>query len=357
MKNILFVGGGTLGHIFPSFAVAECLPKECDVLFVIGTKKAEVDALTHSEHRCVSLDAPPFPRELSASFFLFPFSFLRAFCRAFFLLRKEHISVIFSKGGYVSVPVCLAAFFQRIPIIWHASDSVLSQSDRLFLPLARVFCTGFPLDVLGLSSVKLARHTGNPVRSFMMHGSKADGYRITGFSEAKPTLLVLGGSQGALSINIALQDMLPTLVEFCQVIHLTGEGKAIPFFHPSYYSSTFSFDDLPHLYSISDVVLSRAGAGGISELASLSKPTILVPLEGVADDHQVKNATVLSDARATLFLSQDALHTVPEILQKLFRDPLQTQHLGEQLHSFFPSNSASTIASILLDVCAGVRVE
>ncbi len=357
MKNILFVGGGTLGHIFPSFAVAEHLPKTHEPLFIIGTKKAEIDVMTQSGYRFFSLDVPPFPRECSLSLFLFPLQFLRACVRACSLLRSTKISIVFSKGGYVSVPVCCAAFLLNIPIIWHASDSVLSRSDRLFQRVSRVFCTGFPPHALGIPSSCSVRYTGNPVRSSLCSGSKDEALRITGLSAEKPTILVLGGSQGALSINLALQEMLPLFVSSVQIIHLTGEGKHITFSHPSYYASPFSSDALPHFYALADIIVSRAGAGSISEVATLSKPLILIPLEGIADDHQVHNAEVLRDAGAARLLPQKRIAELPTILQGLVEDLSQQRTLGNTLHTFFPSESARHISSILLDEALLTSVE
>jgi UDP-N-acetylglucosamine--N-acetylmuramyl-(pentapeptide) pyrophosphoryl-undecaprenol N-acetylglucosamine transferase len=358
MGTILFAGGGTLGHILPSLAVQERLPSHQSTFFLIGTKQAEIDAVINAGMPFASLNVPPFPPVFSVDFLLFPFRFLRAFVRSFFFLTQQNVSVVFSKGGYVSVPVCLAAYSLRIPIVWHASDSVLSRSDRCFLSLASVFCTGFPLDDLGLSSSPCIRCTGNPVRSLLCKGSKDEALRITNLRPDQPTVLIMGGSQGALSINQAVQTMLDELLIMVQVIHLTGEGKGVTYTHPSYYTCSFADGEhLSHLYALADIVVSRAGAGSISELAALRKPTILIPLEGVAHDHQVRNAEVLATANAALHLPQSQIDELPTLLRETLSGSQTCITLGTNLHHFFPLDAAASLATILLDEARGTQIE
>lgn len=188
------------------------------------------------------------------------------FFQALFALQKFRPQVVFAKGGYVSVPVGFAAAVLRIPLVLHESDATPGLATRLLRPFAK--------------KVFLSTVVGTPVREEILHGEKKKGYEITGFSPHKPVVLIIGGSLGAASLNKLVWSALPQLLEFCQIIHLTGHGKMSVEINDKTRYIAFEYADktLPHFYAIADLVVSRAGASVLSELIALRKPHILIPL-------------------------------------------------------------------------------
>lgn len=355
-KTVLFCGGGSVGHVAPSLAVAQALTKHSQgirTVFICMKRSEEIELLTHAGVRFSTLPPLRVPSMYSPRVFLFPFSFLRAFLRSLAVLRREHPDVVFSKGGTVSIPVCLAAWCKRIPVVLHESDSILSRSGFFLARIARKVCTGFVIDRLPSGIRQKVVHTGNPVREEILRGSRSAGQRITRFSGRRPVLLVIGGSQGAASLNKVVEKSFEKLIDLADIIHLTGAGKAISRTHARYFARPFVTEELPHLYALADLAVTRAGAGTLSELAVLGKPAIVVPLTGVAHDHQLKNAVILAGNGAMEFLKQEELALLPGRVATLLQDRQRLKFLGENLSGFFPADASGNIAKVLLDVIAG----
>ncbi len=358
--TILATGGGSLGHVVPAVAVMDEVRKKNSgtmISFVCADRAEEKEFLTSAGYEFHSIRAPKFPRGLSLKFLPFPFTFLAALIYARSIIAREKPDVIFSKGGFISVPVCLIAWMQKIPVVLHESDSVMSVSSRVIARIAIAVCVGFPdIEVAHILRSKI-HHTGNPVRSSITGGSEAAGQRITGFSGRRPVLMIIGGSQGSLSINQSVKKNLTELLDLADVIHLTGHGKETGITHARYFAKPSVIEELPHLYAIADVVVSRGGAGVLSELAALKKPVIVIPLEGVAEDHQVRNAEQLKKKNAAIVLSQQHLDQLPRTLQSLLADVEKQRLLGENLHMLFPPDAAARIADILLASSSSARIE
>ncbi len=352
-KTVLFCGGGSVGHVAPSLAVAQALTKHSQgirTVFICMKRSEETWLLTHAGVRFSTLPPLRVPSTYSPRAFLFPFSFLQTFLRSLIILRREHPDAVFSKGGTVSIPVCLAAWCKHIPVVLHESDSVLSRSGSFLARLARKVCTGFVIDGLPSQIQQKVVRTGNPVREEILRGSRSAGQRITRFSGRRPVLLVIGGSQGAASLNKVVEKSFEKLIDLADIIHLTGAGKAISRTHARYFARPFVTEELPHLYALADVAVTRAGAGVLAELAALRKPAIVIPLTGEAHDHQLKNAENLAARGAVELLPQQQLPELPERIASLLRDGERRQRLGGNLARAFPSGAAERIARILLDV-------
>lgn len=348
VNTILFVGGGSLGHVTPSIAVADAVrAKEPDTqcVFAVSPRPDETALVRESGYECHVLSAPKFPRGITYRYFTFPFSFLFSLTSALALLMAIRPQTVFAKGGFISVPVALVAWCIRIPIVLHTSDSVPNVSDRILMRIAKRVCTGFPLGELSTPHL----HTGNPVRSFITHGSRAEGMKITGLPGTRPVLLVIGGSQGSMALNQATVSQLDALTSVVDVIHLTGAGKQQPVSHAGYWSRPEVTMELPHLYALADIVLTRAGAGTLSELASLSKMVIVTPLTGVAHDHQRLNAEYLVDAGAAYYLEQEQLPMLSGVVSSLLEDSQMRASMGSALATCFPSDAAGRVADVLLD--------
>jgi len=349
--TLLFAGGGSLGHVTPSLAVAEHVQKlqpDTRIVFVTSPRGDEQTLVRNAGHELHTLTAPKFPRGITYQFLTFPFAFTLCIFRSFRLLHDISPDVVFSKGGFISVPIAFAAWIKKIPFVLHTSDVVLNASDRLLMTRAAKVCTGFPMGNLLLPHL----HTGNPVRSNILEGWKDAGQRITGFSGKRPVLMVIGGSQGSLALNRAVERQLHVLLELVDIIHFTGRGKFIATQHARYFAKEEVTDDLAHLYALSDLVVTRAGAGVLSELAALHKAAIVVPLTGVAHDHQLKNTEYLIAAGAVFHLPEESLGDLTMVVTSLMRDETMRHSLGQALSTCFPNNAALKVAEVLLDVCA-----
>lgn len=345
MPRILACGSGSIGHLAPLVAVCQAICSS-DPTAHITVACTEREREKTFLRRC-GFSPIPLPSPHS------PLGFLRAIKKSFTLLRDNTPNVVFGKGGAVSLPICLAARWKGIPIVLHESDAVMGRTNRFLSHIAKVVCLGFPQ----AKSYKLKATsfvTGNPVRPEMTRGSREEGLRMTQFSGKRPMLLIIGGSQGAQAINEIIIALLPKLTELCDIIHITGPGKSLPTPYPlpptpSYWAAEFVHDELPHLYAIATIALSRAGAGVLSELAANGIPSIVVPLRGLAQDHQWHNARFFVEQHACLQLEQEDLQTqlVPQVYGLLHNSSLHTE-LKRNLETLHHPDAARHIAEIVL---------
>ncbi|OGJ59353.1 hypothetical protein A2635_04565 [Candidatus Peribacteria bacterium RIFCSPHIGHO2_01_FULL_51_9] len=342
MKTILFVGGGSIGHVAPSVAVANSIREhhpECLMHFICGDQKVEADFIVaHGFSRDHITPSPSGVHPILGGLF--------AFHRARKTMKKNP-DVIFSKGGALSGSVCLMAKVRGIPVILHESDAVMGRANTLAIKmgLVHIICTGFP----HVSHHSRTILTGNPVRTDIVKGSRGQGLALTGFLGRKPILLILGGSQGAQFFNEAVRLQIDSLLRLCDIIHITGEGKAHAPEQLGYWHAEFVHQKLPHLYATADFAMSRAGAGSIGELAANAIPTILVPLRGVGHDHQYANARALEKESACIHIPQEELaEKLVGILTQLIRSPNMRETLAQNLRKFATPNASGHIAKIIL---------
>jgi UDP-N-acetylglucosamine--N-acetylmuramyl-(pentapeptide) pyrophosphoryl-undecaprenol N-acetylglucosamine transferase len=251
------------------------------------------------------------------------------------ILRKLKPDLVFAKGGYVSFPVVLAARFLRIPIWLHESDVSPGLATRMCARFAervwisfeesrkRVQGTGYRVEI---------ELVGNPIRREILEGEAKEGYRLTGFSPHKPVLLIMGGSSGARSLNELVYKILPELFKKTQVIHITG-STALPLYRstPSRYRSfKFLNTELPHIYAITDLAISRAGSGSIFELLALKKPMILIPLPKTASrGDQIENARIFEQHGWAISLDQNTL--TPKEFLKIIQHFLKNQEVRKEM--------------------------
>ncbi len=349
-KHILFVGGGSIGHLAPAVAVWRALrafAPETQASFVCSERGEDTRFLSVEGLSYTTTDAP----RLS---FSFPWKFFQAYRHARAILDTLQPRALFSKGGYVSVPLCLAARRRGIPIVLHESDAVSGYANRLVSRWAAHICCGFPDQPITKNQKPKTTHTGNPIREEIMRGSREQGLRITGFTGERPILLVLGGSQGAQALNEAVHEHFDALTELCDIAHLTGRGKrAARADSPRYWSREFVVEELPHLYAIADIALSRAGAGCIAELAANAIPALFVPLRGVAHDHQEQNARRVAEAGGCLLLEQAELEQglVPSVAD-LVHNLQKRRQMAQALRQFAREGAARQIAEIIAKLLA-----
>ncbi|NOS67275.1 MAG: UDP-N-acetylglucosamine--N-acetylmuramyl-(pentapeptide) pyrophosphoryl-undecaprenol N-acetylglucosamine transferase [Candidatus Peribacteraceae bacterium] len=336
--NILFAAGGSIGHIAPCIAVWRAVQKiepAAEAHFVCSTRpedqtflQKEGMAFTALGGRGVSLATLP-----------------AMMIRAWQVIAETQPDVLFTKGGGVTIPMAFACWMKHVPIVVHESDAVPGRATRMISRWAKVVCHGFPS-----SFADKERFTGNPVRHEISQGSRDRGLQLTGFTGNRPILLVLGGSQGATTINEFVAKNIDALLACADVIHITGEGKQGALTsRPEYWTRPFVHEDLSHLYAIASMALSRAGAGSIGELAANGIPAILVPLEGVAHDHQVKNAEAAVASGGCILTKQTKLDTeMMGNVRKLAEHSDIRSEMSANMRRLHTSDADVAIAKILL---------
>ncbi len=293
MKKIILTGGGTAGHVTPNIALMPALRKAGYEIAYIGSKTGiEKGLIADCGVPYYGISSGKLRRYHSWKNFSDPFRVIAGYAQALHILRKERPDVVFSKGGFVSVPVVLAAKACHIPAIIHESDMTPGLANRIASRGAAKFCCNFPETLSHLPQGK-AVLTGSPTRQELFDGDKERAYAFTGLNSSKPILLIMGGSQGSVFINTAVRGALDTLLEHFQIIHLCGKGKLDESLvgRTGYVQYEYISQELPDLFAASDLIISRAGANAICELVALHKPNILIPLSlNASRGDQILNA-------------------------------------------------------------------
>ena len=280
MAKIILTGGGTAGHVTPNMALLPHLKERGFDIAYIGTVDGiEKKLLADFDLRYYGISAGKLRRYFDPKNFSDPFRVIKGYGQAHRILKRERPDVIFSKGGFVSVPVIHAAVSLRIPCILHESDLTPGLANRLCIPFAKKVCCNFPETLAYLPDGKTVL-TGTPIREELRAGNAEAGRAFCGFSKDKPVIMVLGGSLGAGSINDTIRGALDDLLRDFQIIHICGDEKMdnLMLSVPGYRQFEYVKAELKDLFALSDVVVSRAGANSICELLALKKPNVLIPL-------------------------------------------------------------------------------
>lgn len=314
-KRIVFTGGGTAGHVTPNIALIEQLLAEgWDVHYIgseSGMERDLIGAIDGVAYHAIATGK--LRRYFSWQNFIDPFRVLRGCFQARALIRRIRPDVVFSKGGFVSVPVVIAA--GKTPVVAHESDFSPGLSNRIACRFTDRICVTFE-DTLSHVPHRKGVFTGTPIRPALYAGERERALRFTGFSGEKPVLLVMGGSLGAQKLNELLRAALPTLSETYDVIHLCGRGKEdCNCVACGYTQYEYIDQELPDLFALADVVLSRAGANAVFELLALNKPSVLVPLTTSSTrGDQLLNAAYFQKKGYAVMVDQDT--ATPESLSR-----------------------------------------
>lgn len=279
-RKIVLTGGGTAGHVTPNLALLPHLQRAGYEVYYIGSIGGmEKKMIEDSGIPYLGIETGKLRRYFDPKNFSDPFRVIKGFGQARKFLKEYRPDVIFSKGGYVAVPVVRAAHTLHIPCVIHESDVTPGLANKLCFSSADKVCCNFPETLEKLPADK-AVLTGTPIREDLFTGSREEGLKLCGFTDDKPVLMVTGGSQGAASVNSAVRENLDALLKDFQIVHLCGKDKMdnLRLTIPGYKQFEFVSDEMKHIFAMADVVISRAGAGAISELLALKKPNILVPL-------------------------------------------------------------------------------
>ncbi|MCI7628239.1 MAG: undecaprenyldiphospho-muramoylpentapeptide beta-N-acetylglucosaminyltransferase [Blautia glucerasea] len=324
MKHIVLTGGGTAGHVTPNIALIPKLQEKGFQISYIGSYNGiEKSLIQELGIPYYGISSGKLRRYFDIKNFSDPFRVLKGYSQANKLMKQLKPDVVFSKGGFVTVPVVLAAKKRKIPAIIHESDMTPGLANKLCLSSATKICCNFPETVSTLPADK-AVLTGTPIRQELLHGDKEAARNFCGFSSDKPVLLVIGGSLGAASVNENVRKILPELLKEFQVIHLCGKGKTDSSLEHTagYVQYEYIKEELPDLFALADIVISRAGANAICELNALAKPNLLIPLSANASrGDQILNARsferqgysmVLEEEEITESVLMDSIHKLYE---------------------------------------------
>ena len=265
MKRIVLTGGGTAGHVTPNMALVPKLIDEGYNIYYIGSYEGmEKKLIKDIGIKYFGISSGKLRRYFDIKNFSDPFRVIKGFGEARKLIKGLKPDVIFSKGGFVSVPVVLAGKRCKVPVIIHESDMTPGLANKLAIPSAVKVCCNFPetLDALPEGKAVL---TGSPIRQELLTGDKDTARKMCGFTDEKPVILVIGGSLGAVAVNEAVRAALPELLKQFQIIHLCGKGKVDDSLKEikGYCQFEYIKNELRDLFALADVVISRAGANAI----------------------------------------------------------------------------------------------
>lgn len=312
-SRIVFTGGGTAGHVTPNLALIEVLQQDGWQIDYVGSENGVEKGMTaplNISYHAVS--SGKLRRYFSWQNFFDPLKIVFGIGQAYCLLRKLKTDVVFSKGGFVSFPIVVAAWLNRIPVVAHESDLSPGLANRLSFPFVDKICVTFAAAKKHFKKQEKVVITGTPIRQELFNGSKAKGLALCGFNNDKPCLLVMGGSLGSATLNNSLRQSLPALCEHYQIIHLCGKGKldTALFNQADYCQFEFANEELADLFAASDLVVSRAGANSLYEILALEKPHVLVPLSAkVSRGDQIQNARYFKQQGISQVVDEETLTT------------------------------------------------
>lgn len=310
MKRIVLTGGGTAGHVTPNIALMPTLQKEGYEIHYIGSYDGiEKKLIEEMGIPYYGISSGKLRRYFDLKNFSDPFKVLKGYGEAKKLLKRLKPDIIFSKGGFVTVPVVIAAKRLSIPAIIHESDMTPGLANKLAIPSATKVCCNFPETMRYLPEGKSVL-TGSPIRRELMEGSKEKALRFLRFDSSKPVIMIIGGSLGSAAINNAIRNQLDFLLKDFQIVHLCGQGKldASLDHKKGYRQFEYIKKELADIFALSDVVISRAGANAICELLALRKPNILIPLSAAASrGDQILNARSFEKQGFSVVIEEEQL--------------------------------------------------
>lgn len=280
MKSIVLTGGGTAGHVTPNIALLSRLKAEGFKISYIGSKDGiEKELITKLKIDYYGISSGKLRRYFDKKNFSDMFRVVKGVKEASALIKKLKPSIVFSKGGFVSVPVVMGAKMHKVPVIIHESDITPGLANKMAMPFATKVCTTFP-ETLEKISDKKGVLTGSPIRNSLFSGTIKAGLELCGFDGEKPVLLIMGGSLGSVRINAALRKSLNELLKKFQIVHICGKGNLDTDLIDvkGYKQFEYLSEELPNVFAACDIIASRAGSNSICEFLALKKPNLLIPL-------------------------------------------------------------------------------
>lgn len=351
-KLIAFTGGGTAGHVLPAAAVIERLTEDPQVTVAwIGSRRG-------IERLLVSRWAIPYHwvpcgklrRYFSVRNLSDAVAVVAGFLASLFLLARLKPSLLFSKGGYVSVPPVVAAWILRIPVVSHESDLRPGLATRINARFSHRILVAYPETAAMLRSRYGARvlQTGNPVRAAVAAGNRERGLHYLGFNGRRPVVLFLGGSQGSQQINELVTALLPQLRHCCDIVHQRGSHAAAAPDGAGYRSEDFVTEAYPDLLAAADLVVCRAGAGTLWELSSIGKPALLLPLgRDASRGDQIENARYFSERGAAVTLETPTAEQLSAEITALLRDTPRAARMGAAARAIVGGDPVGAVTEVI----------
>lgn len=345
-KKILLTGGGTAGHVTPNMALIPGLRDLGYEIHYMGSYDGiEKKLIEEMGIPYTGISSGKLRRYLSAKNFSDPFRVLKGFKEAKAFIKEYKPDIVFSKGGFVSVPVVFAAKHYKIPVIIHESDMTPGLANKLAIPKAVKVCHNFPETSEYLPKSKSV-YTGSPIRSELLAGNRIAGLDMCKFTANKPVIMVIGGSLGAVAVNNAVRSSLDELLKNYQIVHLCGKGKLDESFNniEGYIQFEYIKSELKDLFAMSDIIISRAGANAICEILALKKPSILIPLSANASrGDQILNAASFNKQGFSAVIEEENLTS--ELLIQTVNDVYENRSVYISAINKAPAGNA--VAAIL----------
>jgi UDP-N-acetylglucosamine--N-acetylmuramyl-(pentapeptide) pyrophosphoryl-undecaprenol N-acetylglucosamine transferase len=353
--KVLFTGGGTAGHVTPNVALIENLRADGHVTIYVGSAKGiEREIVSRLDIPYRAIATGKLRRYFDWQNFIDPLLIFWGFLQSLLICLRERPDVVFSKGGFVAVPVVYAAWLCRIPAIGHESDVTPGLANKLCFPVLTQICVNFPVTEQYLPRNKVTV-TGTPVRTRLLDGDASKGREHLGIADDASILLIFGGSLGARRINAQVRAVLEELTSRFHVIHVTGEGQVDDNLNAieRYEQKEFLFDEFGDVLAAADVVVSRAGANSLYELLVLRKPHLLIPLSALASrGDQIDNARTFSAQGYSRMLEESELNdeTFLQLVNEVFSDRVEIQ---TKLQQFEVVDSVTVITELIKSTGSG----
>lgn len=348
-KKIILTGGGTAGHVTPNLALIPSLKNlGYDIHYIGSYQGIEKKLIEGAGIPYDGISSGKLRRYFDLKNFSDPFRVIKGYWEALKIVKTYKPDVVFSKGGFVAVPVVLAAKHNKIPVIIHESDITPGLANKICIPSAQKVCCNFPETLPYLPKEK-AVLTGSPIREELLSGNRLSGLQFTHLSPDFPVLLVIGGSLGSVKVNTAVRNILPRLLKKFQIIHICGKEHLDDSLigTPGYVQYEYVDKPLKHLFAAADLVISRAGANSICELLALRKPNLLIPLSAAASrGDQILNAKSFQKQGFSAVLEEEALSddALYQAIQDLYDHRQNYIHSMEQTQL---NNAVETITSMI----------
>lgn len=312
MKKIIFTGGGTGGHIMPNLAIIDEIKNKYEIKYIGSKNGMEREIITQNKIPYFEITTCKLKRSLSPSNLLIPFKLMKGICEAKKILKKEKPDLLFSKGGFVSVPVVLAAKSLKIPIVSHESDYSIGLANKFTSKYSKAVCTSFE-DTC--KKIKNGVYTGSPIRKEILQGNKNNVSSKLSLDKNLPTLLIVGGSLGSQSINAIIQNYAEEISKKFNIVHIAGKNNDIKSNIKNYNIINFA-QNIQDYYDLADIVITRGGSNVIFELLALKKPMIIIPLEKSSRGDQVLNANLFEKENLAIKLLENEIENNGKLLLK-----------------------------------------
>jgi UDP-N-acetylglucosamine--N-acetylmuramyl-(pentapeptide) pyrophosphoryl-undecaprenol N-acetylglucosamine transferase len=318
-KKIIMTGGGSAGHVTPNLALIPRLKELNYEIEYIGTidgiERKIVEGNNIKYHPIAS---GKLRRYFDVKNFSDPLKVIKGIWQAYDIIKKQKPAIVFSKGGFVAVPVVIGSFFNKVPVIAHESDITPGLANKLSVPYCTKVCVTFPEALKKLNKNK-AILTGTPIRKELLEGSKLLGLKFCGFNDNRPVLFIMGGSLGSKAINDSIRKNLDKIILNFNIIHICGKGNVEDCYNNKHNYKQFEYvtEELPHLMAAADIIVSRAGANSIFEFLALRKPNLLIPLSAkYSRGDQILNAASFEKSGYSMVLQEEEVNET-SLLEKI----------------------------------------